>query len=72
VGAAVYPNINMNGIDLKTGQTRVNYDKLFKKDGDHIIGCCHNARGLWAIAYNRNCPGWGGSVWVRRIDSIGG
>src|SRR4029077_6529956 len=21
---------------------------------------------------NRNCPGWGGSVWVRRIDSIGG
>ena len=20
----------------------------------------------------RNCPGWGGSVWVRRIDSIGG
>jgi hypothetical protein len=19
-----------------------------------------------------NCPGWGGSVWVRRIDSIGG
>jgi hypothetical protein len=22
--------------------------------------------------YNCNCPGWGGSVWVRRIDSIGG
>jgi hypothetical protein len=21
---------------------------------------------------NGNCPGWGGSVWVRRIDSIGG
>ena len=20
----------------------------------------------------RNCPGWAGSVWVRRIDSIGG
>jgi len=46
------PNINMNGIDLKTGQTRVNYDKLFKKDGDHIIGCYHNTRGLWAIAYH--------------------
>jgi alcohol dehydrogenase (cytochrome c) len=46
------PNINMNGIDLKTGQTRVNYDKLFKKDGDHIIGCYHNTRGLWAIAYD--------------------
>ena len=24
----------------------------FKKDGDHIIGCYHNTRGLWAIAYN--------------------
>jgi outer membrane protein assembly factor BamB len=36
------PNINMNGIDLKTGQTRVSHDKLFKKDGDHIIGCYHN------------------------------
>jgi hypothetical protein len=38
------PNINMNGIDLKTGQTRVNPDKLFRKDGDHIIGCYHNTR----------------------------
>jgi alcohol dehydrogenase (cytochrome c) len=46
------PNINMNGIDLKTGQTRVNPDKLFRKDGDHIIGRYHNTRGLWAIAYS--------------------
>ena len=46
------PNINMNDIDLKTGQTRVNVDKLFKKDGDTIIGCYHNTRGLWQIAYH--------------------
>ncbi len=46
------PNINMNDIDLKTGQTRVNYAKLFKKDGDTILGCYHNTRGLWAIAYH--------------------
>src|SRR2546426_939384 len=46
------PNINMNDIDLKTGQTRVNADKLFKKDGDTIIGCYHNTRGLWQIAYH--------------------
>jgi alcohol dehydrogenase (cytochrome c) len=46
------PNINMNDIDLKTGQTRVNVDKLFKKDGDKIQGCYHNTRGLWAIAYH--------------------
>src|SRR5438309_763898 len=29
------PNINMNHIDVKTGQTRVNPDKLFWKDGDN-------------------------------------
>lgn len=46
------PNINMNHIDLETGATRVNEDKLFKKDGDKILGCYHNTRGLWSIAYN--------------------
>ena len=46
------PNINMNDIDLKTGQTRINYAKVFKKDGDTILGCYHNTRGLWAIAYH--------------------
>jgi alcohol dehydrogenase (cytochrome c) len=46
------PNINMNYIDLDTGQTRVNPDKLFKKDGDKILGCYHNTRGLWSIAYS--------------------
>ena len=46
------PNINMNEMDVKTGQTHVNVDKLFKKDGDTIVGCYHNTRGLWAIAYN--------------------
>jgi alcohol dehydrogenase (cytochrome c) len=46
------PNINMDDIDLKTGVTRVNPDKLFKKDGDKILGCYHNTRGLWSIAYN--------------------
>ena len=46
------PNINMNDIDLKTGQTRVNPDKLFKKDGDKVVGCYHNTRGLWSIAYH--------------------
>lgn len=46
------PNINMNHIDLDTGATRVNPDKLFKKDGDKILGCYHNTRGLWSIAYS--------------------
>ena len=46
------PNINMNHIDVKTGQTRVNPDKLFRKDGDKILGCYHNTRSLWSIAYH--------------------
>jgi len=46
------PNINMGAIDLKTGATSVNTAKLFKKDGDKILGCYHNTRGLWSIAYH--------------------
>src|SRR5215468_1218624 len=46
------PNFNISDIDLKTGQTRINVDKLFKKDGDKVVGCYHNTRGLWAIAYH--------------------
>jgi alcohol dehydrogenase (cytochrome c) len=46
------PNINMNHIDVKTGQTRVNPDKLFWKDGDNIMACYHNTRSLWSIAYH--------------------
>ncbi len=46
------PNINMNHIDVKTGRTRVNPDKLLRKDGDKILGCYHNTRSLWSIAYH--------------------
>ena len=46
------PDLNMNEINPETGQTHVNVDKLFKKDGDKILGCFHNTRGLWSIAYH--------------------
>ena len=46
------PNINMNFIDVKTGQTRINYDKVLKKDGDTIIGCYHNTRAIMQTAYS--------------------
>jgi len=46
------PNINITVVDVKTGRTGVNPDKLFKKDGDTILGCYHNTRGLWQIAYH--------------------
>ncbi len=46
------PNINMNYIDVKTGITRANPDKMFKKDGDHIIGCYHNTRAVMQTSYD--------------------
>jgi PQQ-dependent dehydrogenase (methanol/ethanol family) len=46
------PNININVVDVKTGKTAVNPDKMFKKDGETIVGCYHNTRGLWQIAYH--------------------
>ena len=46
------PDINMNEINPETGQTHIAVDKLFKKDGDKILGCFHNTRSLWSIAYH--------------------
>jgi PQQ-dependent dehydrogenase (methanol/ethanol family) len=46
------PNININVVDVRTGKTAVNPDKMFKKDGETIVGCYHNTRGLWQIAYH--------------------
>ncbi len=46
------PDINMNDINLETGQTHINVDKVFKKDGDKMLGCFHNTRSLWSIAYH--------------------
>jgi alcohol dehydrogenase (cytochrome c) len=46
------PNVNMSVVDVKTGKTSVNPEKLFVKDGDSIVGCYHNTRGLWQIAYH--------------------
>jgi glucose dehydrogenase len=46
------PNLNMNSIDVRTGKTQVNFDKVFKKDGDQIIGCYHNTRAIMQTSYD--------------------
>jgi alcohol dehydrogenase (cytochrome c) len=46
------PHVNMTVVDVKTGRTGANAETLFKKDGDTILGCYHNTRGLWQIAYH--------------------
>src|ERR1019366_1656722 len=46
------PNLSMNDIDLKTGATQINYDKVLKKNGDSKIICFFNTKSLWSISYN--------------------
>jgi len=46
------PNLNMNAIDVRTGRTQLNATKVFKKDGDRIIGCYHNTRAIMQTSYN--------------------
>ena len=46
------PNLNMKGIDVDTGRTHINDALVFKKDGDHSIGCFQNTRSYWATSYD--------------------
>ena len=46
------PNANMNRMDPATGRTYINFDLVFKKDGDTSLGCYHNTRNWWVTAYN--------------------
>jgi glucose dehydrogenase len=46
------PNVNMKGIDVDTGRTHINDALVFKKDGDHSIGCFQNPRSYWATSYD--------------------
>ena len=46
------PNLNMTVVDVKTGRTGASPTAMFKKDGDTVLGCFHNTRGLWQIAYH--------------------
>ena len=46
------PNVNIRVVDLRTGRTAPNPEKMFRKDGETIVGCYHNTRGLWNIAYS--------------------
>jgi alcohol dehydrogenase (cytochrome c) len=46
------PNVNMKAIDVETGRTHINDAIVFKKDGDHSIGCFQNTRSYWATSYD--------------------
>ena len=46
------PDFNIADIDVNTGKTTINFDKVFKKDGDKTLVCFHNTRGYWPLAYH--------------------
>jgi alcohol dehydrogenase (cytochrome c) len=46
------PDFNIADIDINTGKTTINFDKVFKKDGDKTLVCFHNTRGYWPLAYH--------------------
>ena len=46
------PEFNISNIDVNTGQTEINFDNVFKKDGDTVYTCFHNTRGYWPMAYH--------------------
>lgn len=46
------PNLTMPSIDVETGRTHINADRMFRKDGDHHIVCAYNTRSWWATSYD--------------------
>ncbi len=46
------PDFNIADIDVNTGKTTINFDKVFKEDGDKTLVCFHNTRSYWPLAYH--------------------
>lgn len=46
------PEFNISSIDLETGKTHINWDTVFKKEGDRHLMCFHNTRSWWSTAYH--------------------
>jgi alcohol dehydrogenase (cytochrome c) len=46
------PDFQVSNIDVKTGKTFINYDAVFKKDGDKTLTCFFNIRSYWSTAYH--------------------
>ena len=46
------PDSHISKIDIDTGKVHLNWDKVFKKDGDRSLVCFHNTRSYWSTAYH--------------------
>jgi alcohol dehydrogenase (cytochrome c) len=59
------PNYILSDIDVKTGQTTLNWDLVFKQPGDHHVTCYWNTRSYWPTAYHEATQ----SLFVPYIDN---
>ena len=46
------PEFNISHIDVETGTTHINWDLVFKKDGDRHVICPFNTKSYWPMAYH--------------------
>jgi alcohol dehydrogenase (cytochrome c) len=58
------PNFIISRVDVETGKTHLNWDRVAKKDGEKHMICYSNIRGYWPMAYH---PG-NNSLYVPYLD----
>ena len=46
------PEFHISHIDVETGTTYINWDRVLKKEGDRHIICFMNTKGYWPMAYH--------------------
>src|SRR5437588_4684848 len=46
------PEFHLSGIDVATGRTHINWDKVKQKDGERVLVCFHTTRSWWSTAYH--------------------
>lgn len=46
------PEFHISAINVETGRTQINWNKIFMQDGDRQLVCYHNTRSFWSTAYD--------------------
>ncbi len=46
------PEFHVSHIDVETGKTYINWDRVLKQEGDRHIICYMNTKGYWPMAYH--------------------
>ena len=46
------PEFHISHIDVETGRTYINWDKVLKREGDRQLVCFHDTKSYWPMAYH--------------------